>query len=93
MSNLTSAINVQVDKKEKEQATQILKDLGLNMSVAINMFIKQIIKTDGIPFEVKNLKPTKELMSAISEGEAIYNAKGRKGYDNMEDLIKSLNDE
>ena len=45
MKSLTSAINVQVDTKDKEEATNILKDLGLNMSTAINMFIKQIIKS------------------------------------------------
>ena len=91
--NNNSAINVQVNKADKDEATRILNDLGISMSTAINMFIKQIIKTDGIPFDVKNVKPTKELMSAISEGEAIYNAKGRTAYNNMDDLIKSLNDE
>ena len=71
MSNLTSAINVQVDTKDKELATNILKDLGLNMSTAINMFIKQIIKKDGLPFEVRNPKPSKELLEALEEGETI----------------------
>ena len=92
---LTSAINVQVDANDKEQATNILKDLGLNMSTAINMFIKQIIKTDGIPFEVKNSKPNKELLEAIEEGKQIIQdikSGKRTGYSNMEDLIKSLND-
>lgn len=67
----TSAINVQVNAKDKKEATLILKNLGLNMSTAINMFLKQIIKNDGIPFEVKNPKPTKELLEALQEGEDI----------------------
>ena len=71
METLTSAINVQVNKKDKERATTILKDLGLNMSTAINIFVKQIIKTNGLPFEVTNPKPTKELLEAIQEGEDI----------------------
>ena len=60
MKTLTSAINVQVNKEDKEQATVILNELGLNMSTAINMFLKQIIKTDGLPFEVTNKKTTKK---------------------------------
>ena len=44
MKTLTSAINVQVDARDKEQATNILKDLGINMSTFINMAIKQVIK-------------------------------------------------
>lgn len=65
MEQLTSAINVQVNAKDKELATNILKNLGLNMSTAINMFIKQIIKKDGIPFEVTNQKPSQELLEAL----------------------------
>ncbi len=62
MANLTTAINVNVDKKYKETATIILKDLGLNMSTTINMFLTQIVKRNDIPFEIKNPKPRKELM-------------------------------
>ena len=61
MASLTTAINVNVDSKIKEEATNILKGLGLNMSTAINMFLAQVVKRDGIPFEVANPKPTKEL--------------------------------
>ena len=49
-------------QKYKETATIILKDLGLNMSTTINMFLTQIVKRNDIPFEIKNPKPKKELM-------------------------------
>ncbi len=91
MESLTSAINVQVDKKDKEQATNILKDLGLNMSTAINIFIKQIIKVDGLPFEIKNPKPSKELLEAIQEGEDILSGKVKaKSYTNMYEMLEDL---
>lgn len=92
MKSMTSAINVQVNKQDKEQATIILNDLGLNMSTAINMFLKQIIKTDGLPFEVSNKKPSKALLKALKEGEDILSGKKKsKGYTNIDDLIKDLN--
>lgn len=50
--SLTSIITVQVDSKDKELATNILENLGLNMSTFVNMAIKQLINKDGIPFEV-----------------------------------------
>ena len=91
MSSLTSAINVQVDSKEKELATSILKDLGLNMSTAINMFIKQVIKTDGLPFEVKNPKPSKELLDALKESEDIINGKiSAKRYESFDELVDDV---
>ena len=54
MENLTSAISVQVDLQDKENANEILKTLGLNMSTFVNMAIKQLLYTNGLPFEVKS---------------------------------------
>ena len=67
MSSLTSAINVNVDTQVKEKATNILKDLGLNMSTFINMTLVQVIKRNGVPFEVVNPKPSKEMLEALKE--------------------------
>lgn len=92
----SSVINVNVDSEVKKEATAILNDLGLNMSTAINMFLTQVIKTDGIPFRIRNPKPSKELLEAIDEGEKILKEMEegkRKGYSNMDDLIKSLDRE
>ena len=43
-------ITVNVDKDTKEEAAKIFNDLGLNMSTAINIFLKACIKDNGIPF-------------------------------------------
>ena len=91
METLTSAIYVQVDARDKEQATNILKDLGINMSTFINMAIKQVIKQDGLPFEVTNPKPSKELLEALEEGEAIATGKIKtKGYHNINQMIEDI---
>lgn len=52
MANLTTAISVQIDSKDKEQVTEILQKLGVSMSGLINMTIKQVIMRGAIPFEV-----------------------------------------
>ena len=91
MANLTTALNVNVDAKNKEEATNILKSLGLNMSTAINMFLAQIVKRDGIPFEVVNPKPSKDMIEALKEAEEIITkSKKYSGYTNREDLKKAL---
>ena len=93
MESLTTAISVQVDRKDKELATGILSNLGLNMSTYVNMAIKQLINKDGVPFEVVNPRPSKELLEALQEGEDILNGKIKaKGYTNMYDLLKDLKD-
>ena len=91
MASMTSAINVQVNTKDKEQATLILKDLGINMSTFINMAIKQVIKTNGVPFQIKNPEPTPELLEALREGEDIINGKiQKKGYHNVNKMINDI---
>ena len=93
MESLTTAISVQVDRKDKEIATGILTNLGLNMSTYVNMAIKQLINKDGVSFDVVNPRPSKELLEALQEGEDILNGKIKaKGYTNMYDLLKDLKD-
>ncbi len=91
MQSLTTAISVQVDKHDKEIAIGILNNLGLNMSTYVNMAIKQLINKDGVPFEVVNPKPSKELVEAINEGEAILDGKlEAKSYTNMYEMLEDL---
>ena len=93
MESLTTANSVQFDRKDKEIATGILTNLGLNMSTYVNMAIKQLINKDGVPFDVVNPRPSKELLEALQEGEDILNGKIKaKGYTNMYDLLKDLKD-
>ena len=93
MESLSTAISVQVDRKDKEIATGILTNLGLNMSTYVNMAIKQLINKDGVPFDVVNPRPSKELLEALQEGEDILNGKIKaKGYTIMYDLLKDLKD-
>ena len=91
MGNLTSAINIQVDSETKKEATAILNDLGLSMSTAINLFLRQIIKTDGLPFEVKNPRPSRQLIKALKEAEEMINNPDKyPSYSNREELKKAL---
>lgn len=91
MTNV-STINVNVNSELKKEANNVLNGLGLNMSTAINMFLTQVVKKDGIPFEVVNPKPNKELLKALKEADKIQSGKKKvKSYDNMQDVIKALN--
>ena len=91
MANLTSAININVEKQVKEKATSILKDLGLNMSTFINMALVQVIKRNGVPFEIVNPAPSKDLKEALEEvNDMINKPEQYKRYSNWKDLKKDL---
>jgi addiction module RelB/DinJ family antitoxin len=65
MENKTSAINIQVDSNVKKEATLVLTDLGLSMSSAINLFLKQVVKKNGLPFEVTNVVENKKILDVV----------------------------
>ena len=89
MRNLTTVISIQVDKKDKEVAIDILSKLGLNMSTYVNIAIKQLINKDGVPFDIINPRPSKELSMALEEGEDILDGKVKaKSYTNMSEMLK-----
>ena len=55
MTNISSTTNlsVRVDTNLKQEADALFKDLGLNTSTAINMFLSQCVKTASIPFKIQ----------------------------------------
>lgn len=94
MESLTTIISVQVDRQDKELATGILSNLGLNMSTYVNMAIKQLIYKNGVPFEMVNPTPSKELLEAFAEIEEMRNNPDKyPRYSNREDLKKALQKE
>lgn len=48
-----SQIAVRVDDKLKKEATALFNELGLDMTTAVKLFLKQSVLTRSIPFEVK----------------------------------------
>ena len=91
MANMTSTINIHVDTQLKEEATTILEGLGLDISTFINMALTQVVKRNGVPFEVVNPTPSKDMLEALEEvNEMVNNPKKYPRYNNSEDLKKSL---
>lgn len=91
MSNLTSAINVNVPKEVKDESNNIFNNLGLNMSTAINMFLKRVIYERGIPFDVKEPRPSKELLEALQELDYMEKHPDEyKTYSDIDELKKDL---
>lgn len=73
MANSSSVIHVNVNSKVKNEASEILNGLGLNMSTAINIFLAQVVKRKGIPFEVKEPTTKEDLALVLEEMNQIIN--------------------
>jgi DNA-damage-inducible protein J len=57
-ANASANINIRVDGDVKNKAQDVFSALGLDMTSAINVFLRQAIRKNGIPFEIVNDKPT-----------------------------------
>ena len=86
----TTNLNIKTDRSIKEQAEHVFSELGLNMTTAVNMFLRASIIENGIPFELKMEKPNKTTVAAIEEGRRIASDPNIKGYTTMDDLKAAL---
>jgi DNA-damage-inducible protein J len=51
-------INIRVDNDVKNKAQNIFSNLGMDMTTAVNIFLRQVIRKNGIPFELVTEKTT-----------------------------------
>ena len=86
----TTNLNIRTDKDIKDQAEHIFNELGLNMTTAVNMFLRTTIRENGIPFSLKLDVPNETTAAAIEEGRRIAADRNVKGYSDMEALKKAL---
>ena len=67
MSGNTVNLSIRMDKSLKEQADDLFAELGMNMTTALNIFVRQSVRQGKIPFEITLNKPNAETLAAIRE--------------------------
>ena len=82
--------NVTIDADVKKQAQELFLELGLDLSTAVNIFLRQAIRENGLPFEMRVAKPNAETIAAIEEGRAMAHDPNAKSYANVDELRKAL---
>ena len=60
-------VSIRMDDNLKKQAEDLFNDLGMNLTTAFTIFVKQAIREQGIPFEITREIPNSETISAINE--------------------------
>ena len=87
----TTNLNIRTDKAIKDQAEEIFNELGLNMTTAINIFLRTAIREHGIPFELKLEVPNDTTAAAIEEGRKMMKDPSAPRYSSM-DALKAAHD-
>ncbi|WDC80032.1 type II toxin-antitoxin system RelB/DinJ family antitoxin [Ligilactobacillus ruminis] len=86
----TTNLNIRTDKDVKEKAEKIFNELGLNMTSAVNIFLRTAIRERGIPFELKLDVPNETTIAAIEEGRKMASDPSSPRYSNIDELSDAL---
>jgi len=79
----TTNINIRLDKNIKEQAEELFSEFGMNITTAINVFMRQSIREGRIPFEISLEKPNATTQAAMQEVEDMISGKIPKRYQSV----------
>ena len=86
----TSNISIRMDSNLKAAAEELYEELGMNLSTAFNIFVRQSLRERGIPFKITEGTPNKETVSAMLEAERIAKNPNAKGYHDVDELFADL---
>ena len=90
----TIPTQIRIEENIKKQAVELLEGLGLNLSDAVNMFLRQVILQKGIPFEVKypedTLKFKPEVIEAMEEAKRISRDPNTKRYSSFSEALEDI---
>lgn len=81
--------NISIDADVKKQAQELFADLGMDLSTAINIYLKKALAEQGIPFEVTREVPNAVTAKAIKDSENGDDIHGP--FDSVEALMEDLN--
>lgn len=90
MAGSTTNISIRMDAELKKQADALFAELGMNISTAFNIFVRQSLREGRIPFDITLNQPNKETIAAMLESERIAKDSSVKGYNNLDELFTDL---
>ncbi|HGK1675053.1 TPA: type II toxin-antitoxin system RelB/DinJ family antitoxin [Streptococcus pneumoniae] len=81
------SISIRLDSEVKEQAQQVFSNLGMDITTAINIFLRQAIQYQGLPFDVR-LDENRKLLQALTDLD--QNCNMSQSFESVSDLMEDL---
>ncbi|MCD8078193.1 MAG: type II toxin-antitoxin system RelB/DinJ family antitoxin [Lachnospiraceae bacterium] len=82
--------SVRMDSDIKKRCEALYGELGINLTTAINVFLRQSLRVGGFPFDVRIDRPNKETVAAMLEAERIAHDPSVKHYSDVEEALQEL---
>lgn len=86
----TVPTQVRIDEDLKKQAAELFSQLGMDMSSAMNIFLRQCVMRGGLPFNVELPRYKPEVLEAMEEAKKISRDHNVKGYTDLKEMFKEL---
>ncbi len=86
----TTNFSVRMDSDIKKKCEAMYGELGINLTTAINVFLRQSLRVGGFPFDVRIEQPNKDTIEAMLEAERILKDSSVKRYSDVEEALKAL---
>ncbi|VPQ17286.1 addiction module antitoxin, RelB/DinJ family [Streptococcus pneumoniae] len=83
------SMSIRLDSEVKEQAQQVFSNLGMDMTTAINIFLRQAIQYQGLPFDVR-LDENRKLLQVLTDLD--QNRNMSQSFESVSDLMEDLRD-
>ncbi len=85
-----SILSVRVNAEDKKSFEKFCNDTGMNVSTAINMFIKAVLRDNRLPFEIKTVSSDEDIYEALKEAEEEMENSTKRYTE--EEVLKSMYD-
>ena len=82
-----TSMSIRLDSEVKEQAQQVFNSLGMDMTTAINIFLRQAIQYQGLPFDVR-LDESRKLVEVLADLD--QNRNMSQSFGSVSDLMEDL---
>ena len=89
MKTYKSNVSFRVDEELKQQADNLFYQLGLTMTTAFNIFLRQSVREGSLPFAVTTRVPNDTTIAAMREAKMLIANTSMQRY-NIEDALKEL---
>ncbi|MST91341.1 type II toxin-antitoxin system RelB/DinJ family antitoxin [Ruthenibacterium lactatiformans] len=90
MAGNTTNISIRMDSELKAQADALFNELGMNITTAFNIFVRQSLREGKIPFDISLNQPNRETLAALMEADRIAKDSTVKGYSDLDELFRDL---
>ena len=90
MRATTTNLSVRINVETKKEAEEMFDSMGMSLTTAINIFIKQSLRTRSIPFQITMDVPNAVTLAAMQEARQLANDPNAKTYTNVEDALAEL---